>query len=339
MSSEALSRYYAILEGEETARYLMTKTTGVPIDLGAETDVLWKAHERALLKTDGSGQSGLLDLKIELANRMLKSCELCERKCGANRSAGEKGHCGVLKARVNSEFLHMGEEPELVPSYTIFFSGCTFECVFCQNWDISTRPEAGVEIGPKVLARKIEAKSPDEGCGDSTGVFTRARNVNWVGGDPTSNLPFILEVLRECRSNIPQVWNSNMYLSERSMKLLDGVIDVYLTDYKYGNDSCASRLSKVQDYLRIVQRNHKMARQQAEMIVRHLVLPGHVECCTRPALTWISENLEGAKVNVMAQYRPGHNASEYPEISHPLRMTEFRTALEIAENLGLDLCD
>jgi len=338
MSSEALSRYYAILEGEENARYLMTKRTRVPIDLGADDDALWNAHEKALLRTDGSRQSGLLDLKIELANRMLKSCELCERKCGTNRSAGEMGHCRVLKARVNSEFLHMGEEPDLVPSYTIFFSGCTFECVYCQNWDISTRPEAGVEIGSKALARKIEAKSSPEGCGGSTGVFARARNVNWVGGDPTSNLPFILEVLRECRANIPQVWNSNMYLSERSMKLLDGVIDVYLTDYKYGNDSCASRLSKVQDYLRIVQRNHKMARQQAEMIVRHLVLPGHVECCTRPALNWISENLEGAKVNVMAQYRPEHNASEYPEIAHPLRMAEYRTAMEIADRLGLDLC-
>jgi putative pyruvate formate lyase activating enzyme len=339
MSSEALSRYYAILDGEETARYLMTKRTEMRIDLRAETDVLWKAHERALQKKGGSGQSGLLDLKIELANRVLKSCELCERKCGANRSAGERGHCRVLKARVNSEFLHMGEEPELVPSYTIFFSGCTFECVFCQNWDISTRPEAGVEIAPKVLARKIEAKSPEEGCGAPTGVLTRARNVNWVGGDPTSNLPFILEVLKECRANIPQVWNSNMYLSERSMQLLDGIIDVYLTDFKYGNDSCASRLSKVQDYLRIVQRNHRTAKQQAEMIVRHLVLPGHVECCTRPALTWISENLEGAKVNVMAQYKPEHNASEYPEISHPLRMAEYRTAMEIAESLGLDLCD
>ena len=91
-----------------------------------------------------------------------------------------------------------------------------------------------------------------------------------------------------------------MYLSEESMALLEGVVDVYLTDFKYGNDACASRLSNAPDYLRIVARNHLLGRAHAEMMIRHLVLPGHVECCTRPVLTWIASTLKEVKVNVMA---------------------------------------
>lgn len=128
-----------------------------------------------------------------------------------------------------------------------------------------------------------------------------------------------------------------MYLSERAMDLLNGVIDLYLTDFKYGNDGCAKRLSNAPDYLRIVRRNHILARESAEMIVRHLVLPGHIDCCTRPVLEWVSSNLRDVKVNVMSQYRPEHRARQSPEISRPLRMEEYKRAIQIAESLGLDL--
>lgn len=338
MSEKALSRYFGILDGNEEARYLIAKKKPVAFDREADDDSLGREH-RLGLRSDSAGSArdaSLLDLKSELARRMLHHCRLCERRCGANRAAGEKGHCGVLESRVYSDFLHMGEEPELVPSYTVFFSGCTFNCVFCQNWDISTQPDFGVPTRPATLAKKIELRL----AGDSKGFSpSRARNVNWVGGDPTSNLPFVLDVLRACHANLPQVWNSNMYLTEEAMAILDGVIDVYLTDFKYGNDACALRLSNAKDYTRIVQRNHLIGRSHAEMIVRHLVLPGHIECCTRPALTWIAENLENVKVNVMGQYRPEHQAKKFKEISGPLRMSEYREALRIAEGLGLDLCD
>jgi putative pyruvate formate lyase activating enzyme len=341
MPGHALSNYYRILDGEDTAKYLRTKEHMVTVDLSDNEHELWSLHDSALL---GEAQTvegmSFLDLKIELAHRMLDSCNLCERKCGAKRSAGEKGHCGVIEPRISTEFIHMGEEPDLVPSYTIFFSGCTFECVFCQNWDISTSPTSGIQMSPDMVARIIEDKVASKYPSSQrlrTAHF--ARNVNWVGGDPTSNLPFILEVLRECSANIPQVWNSNMYLTEESLKLLHGAIDVYLTDFKYGNDKCALRLSNAPDYVKIVGRNHRLARAQAEMIVRHLVLPGHVECCSRPILNWIAKNLSDVKVNVMAQYRPAHRAKEFNEIDSPLAMSEYRRALEIANGLGLDLCD
>jgi len=341
MTSRALTRYYSILEGETEARYLASKNRCVDVDLGAGTNDLWTAHE-GLLRTSKTSPSkhSLLDLKAELGRRMLRSCTLCERGCHADRIGGRKGHCGVLGARISTEFLHMGEEPDLVPSYTIFFTGCTFNCVFCQNWDISTRPDSGEPTEPRALARRIESRTlPQNRVNDFLDEHGRAKNVNWVGGDPTSDLPFILEVLQECSVNVPQVWNSNMYLSEQGMSLLDGVIDIYLTDFKYGNDKCALRLSNARDYMRVVCRNHAQARENGEMIIRHLVLPGHLKCCTRPALTWIAENLEGVLVNLMAQYRPEYRAKDFPELAKPIRMNEYNEALEIAEGLGLDLCE
>jgi putative pyruvate formate lyase activating enzyme len=337
----SLSRYHRILNGSEKANYLKAKERRVDIELESDQKSLWKAHKSALLCSElREGRTSLLDLKTELGRQMLDRCQLCERKCDARRSVGEKGHCKVTGAKIGAEFLHMGEEPDLVPSYTIFFCGCTFNCVYCQNWDISTRPDSGIVIPPRTMARMIESKvigsKRRPGLG---GAYGLARNVNWVGGDPTPNMPYILEVLRECNANLPQVWNSNMYLSEKGMELLEGVVDVYLTDFKYGNDRCAFRLSNAPDYMRIVQRNHRLAIAQAEMIVRHLVLPGHVECCTRPALSWIAENLNDVKVNVMAQYRPEHRAKDFEEISKPLRVEEYRKALDIAEKLGLELCD
>jgi putative pyruvate formate lyase activating enzyme len=213
----------------------------------------------------------------------------------------------------------------LVPSYTIFFSGCTFHCVFCQNWDISQNP-CGVVIEPETLVTAIEQRKKQG-----------ARNVNWVGGDPTSNLLYILNVLKKLDSNIPQVWNSNMYCSEETMKLLRGVMDIYLTDFKYGNDSCAKRLSKVDGYTVVVKRNHMLAYQQGEVIVRHLVLPNHGTCCSRPILAWIQKNTLEVAVNVMKQYRPEYHADEYKEIACPVSREEYLQVKEYAETLGLFL--
>lgn len=339
MASKALKDYYGILEGEKRARYLDSKQARVSANLREDLDELWVAHKDALRgEAEPSDGVALLDLKRELAHRMLRRCELCERRCRTDRASNVTGHCGVAAARISSEFLHTGEEPDLVPSYTVFFSGCTFNCVFCQNWDISTRPGSGQEIGPDVLARMIEAKEGSARRG-SHALGQYARNVNWVGGDPTSNLPFVLDVLGHCNANLPQVWNSNMYLTEESMQLLNGVIDVYLTDFKYGNDGCALRLSNARDYMRVITRNHRLAREQAEVIVRHLVLPNHYECCTRPVLEWISENLRDVKVNVMSQYHPEHRAQEFQDIARPLSMSEFRAAIDLAETLGLELTD
>jgi putative pyruvate formate lyase activating enzyme len=322
-----LPKYHDILEEQGTAQYLNCKYIPVSFEQPQSTDELWYIHDDALqlMKVQNTTpKQSLLDLKIELTDRLFQACCFCEHKCRVNREK-TAGKCGVQESHIASEFLHYGEETVLVPSYTIFFSGCTFNCVFCQNWDISQNP-CGVAIEPKALVTTIKQRKKQG-----------ARNVNWVGGDPTSNLLYILKVLKKLDSNIPQVWNSNMYCSEETMKLLHGVMDIYLTDFKYGNDSCAKRLSKVDGYTAVVKRNHMLAYQQGEVIVRHLVLPNHGTCCSRPILEWIQKNTLEVAVNVMGQYRPEYHADEYKEIACPVPREEYLRVKEYAETLGLFL--
>ncbi|HHF58571.1 MAG TPA: radical SAM protein [Thermoplasmatales archaeon] len=314
-----------MLDGEEEARYLTAKSIEVEFSKSDDIQTLWKIHDKSLQEPRilNSPEKSLLDLKIEIADRIFRRCEFCERRCKVDRTV-QKGACGVKDVSIASEFLHIGEEYMLIPSYTIFFSGCTFHCVFCQNWDIS-QDICGVYIEPQRLAEMIKARR-----------VQGALNVNWVGGDPTPNIPYILKVLKFCDENIPQIWNSNMYCSLETMKLLDGIIDLYLTDFKYGNNGCAERLSLVKNYMEIVERNHRIAYSQTDTLIRHLVMPNHIRCCTEPILRWISKNTPQALVNIMAQYRPEYKAYEYDDISRPLKMSEHGEALEIAKELGLN---
>jgi putative pyruvate formate lyase activating enzyme len=339
-AEEALPNYYSILKGKRLAKYIVAKHTPAKFDSKSSLEELTAIHDETLsavnrmstnpkdLDKMSKPKTSFLDLKLELARRHFENCNYCERNCGVDRNI-KAGVCGVMESRISSEFLHFGEEPELVPSYTIFFAGCTFKCVFCQNWDISQAPEGGVKIPPKKVSKMIEQ------------LTNRAKNTNWVGGDPTSNLKYILEVLQTCNGNIPQVWNSNMYLSESTIQMLNGVIDVYLTDFKYGPGDCAKRLSKVDNYWSVITRNHKIANEQTEMIVRHLVLPDHIKCCTRPILEWLAENLDTSRVrvNVMDQYHPDYNAFEHPELTRGLKTSEFLEAVSLAKELGLNLTD
>ncbi|WP_407704651.1 radical SAM protein [Thermococcus thermotolerans] len=325
----ALPRYFSILEGTEEPASSITKRVEVRFKDGLSLDELWNLHTEGmdrLRENDLSEkpEKNLLELKALIAGRILESCTLCEIKCRVNRREGI-GYCRVRESLVASDFLHYGEEPELVPSYTVFFSGCNFRCVFCQNWDIS-QYRVGIEHAPEFMALKIEE------------AFRRgARNVNFVGGEPTPNLPFIIETLRHVSVPIPVIWNSNMYMSEEAMRLLDGIVDVYLADFKWGNDGCALRYSKVPRYWEVVTRNFLLAREHfgAEFLIRHLVMPDHIDCCTRPVLEWIAANLgKDVRVNVMFQYRPEYRADEYPEISRGLSIEERQKAVQIVGELG-----
>ena len=341
LSMSPLDIYMDILQRKRGPRYLQTKRYRVDFDTSDSDRELWAIHRDAVESlgegNDGEGKRSLLDLKVELGGRMMRSCRLCERRCDVDRLAGERGYCGSLVPRVACEQLHYGEEDVLVPSYTIFFSGCNFKCVYCQNWDIATNPGLGRHYRPEEIALKVEDQFLRGGRGvPSNDRVHRVRNVNWVGGEPTPAIPFILEVLRSTEVPVPQVFNSNMYLTEEAMALLDGVVDVWLTDLKYGNDLCAIRLSDAPDYLSIVHRNHLLAMGSGEVLVRHLVLPNHLLCCTFPVLEWVAENLPGAAVNVMGQYRPTHRAFEHQDIARPLRRAEYEAAL--AKAVELDLC-
>jgi len=320
-----LSDYFEILEENKQAKFLLCKSVPVDFDISESSNSLWKKHNKVIKEIkfkDFKPKQSLLDLKIEISSRIFRSCCFCERQCNVDRTV-KFGNCGVMQPRVSTEFLHIGEESVLIPSHTIFFSGCTFHCVFCQNWDIS-QYKSGSYVEVSKL-RDIINKRKSQG----------SKNVNWVGGDPTPNLLYILQVLNDCNENIPQVWNSNMYCSTETMDLLDGVIDLYLTDFKYGNDICAKRLSFVDNYLEIVKRNHKIAYKNAGMIIRHLVMPNHLECCSKPIMQWIVKNLPDAVVNIMGQYRPEHRAMNYKEISRTVWIDEVLQLKEYARELGI----
>ncbi|MEM4541634.1 MAG: radical SAM protein [Desulfurococcaceae archaeon] len=346
---QRLSHYYRVMKNEIPAKFLVVKKVGVdvnPYSQDLTLEELWNIHNKAStefrsLYKDVVEQAediskyeepkySYLDVKVSIAYRLYSPCRLCERKCGALRSEGKPGVCLVDKeAIVHSYFHHMGEEAPLVPSGTIFYGGCNFKCVFCQNYDISqVNARNGDRVSPRELA-SIQAYLRRSG----------ARNINHVGGEPTPHLPFILESLKYLDANVPQLWNSNMYMTLESTNLLVDVIDIWLPDLKYGNNECAWRLSKVRNYWEITTRNIKIAHDTGDIIIRHLVLPNHIECCTRTALEWIAKNTPRALVNVMEQYRPEHIVAKYPklypDIARRPKREEIYVAYKIAEELGL----
>jgi putative pyruvate formate lyase activating enzyme len=320
-----LSKYFSILEENKDSNFFLAKNIPIQFNNHDSTNKLWDIHDTALSHiklSDIKPSQSLLDLKIELASRIYNNCCFCERRCGVDRNI-KSGNCKVKESKIASEFLHIGEENVLVPSHTIFFSGCTLHCVFCQNWDISQQ-NIGYYLPPKQLV-DIIIKRNNQG----------SKNVNWVGGDPTPNLKYILQTLIKLDLNIPQIWNSNMYCSKETMNILNNVIDLYLTDFKYWDNKCAKRLSKVENYQEIVKRNHKIAYENGDMIIRHLVMPNHIECCSKPIIKWISKNLPDAVVNIMPQYKPEYKAHEYKDISKKIYHKDFLEVKRYAEKLEI----
>lgn len=332
-----LERYFDILEGRRKPVFHRTREepSGMSREdaLHAGLDELWAAHDAALArirrgdgKESGPDETNLLELKVIIARRLLSSCCFCERRCGADRAGGKTGFCGVpADSRYASEFFHFGEERELVPSHTIFFSGCNFRCVYCQNWDIATRPLSGFEADPRRLARIIDR-----------GRLAGSRNVNFVGGNPDPHLHTCLATISLLETDVPVVWNSNAYASSESMKLLDGVVDIFLSDFRYGNDACAQKYSDVPRYWDVVTRNFRLACDRAEVMLRHLVLPGHLECCTRQIMDWVSRNIPEVYFNLMFQYHPEHRAREFPELNRLLTPAEMLRARELAREFGIE---
>ena len=304
-------------------------------DLNAPIDELWEIHDTVGdAGRSNAPETSLLDLKVEIARRIFHDCHFCERRCHTDRSV-KPGFCGVMYSNYSSEFLHYGEERELVPSHTIFFTGCTFSCVFCQNWEISRTPRQGMRALPEPLGLRVRARARQG-----------SRTVNWVGGDPTPHTYIILKTIRTLCGlagagnggveaddlNVPMVFNSNAYYSSESAKLLNGVIDVYLSDFKYGSDACAKRYSNVDDYVAIVTRN--LLSSQDKLLIRHLVMPGHIECCTQPIVEWVQDHMPEVKFNLMFQYTP-YNVVHYPEMNRYLRADEIHLAQKIARDLNL----
>ena len=291
-------------------------------------------------------QQGRLAERAEQARAMLQRCELCPRRCGVNRLRGETGVCGTAdKAVVYSFQPHFGEEIPLVGRHgsgTIFFSNCNLRCVFCQNWPIAHEGRGSV-VDDRRLA-EIMLNVQQMGC----------PNINLV--TPTHIMPNIVQATRIAAENglrIPLCYNTGGYDSLAAIKLLDGIVDIYLPDLKFMDGAEAERYAGgAPDYPATArQAIAEMHRQVGDLItdergvalrglmVRHLVMPNRV-AGTREFVHWVANTLSPSTyVNIMSQYRVEHRAFEYPQIARAITANEFLEAMEWADQAGLTNLD
>ena len=263
-------------------------------------------------------------------------CNLCPRKCNVNRDL-KSGFCGVSNTlKVARAQLHFWEEPIISGtngSGTIFFSGCNLKCVYCQNYNIS-KENFGKDITTKRLAEIFKEL---ENAG--------AHNINLV--TPSHYAKQIVEALNIYKPKIPVVYNTSGYDSVEELKMLEGYVDVYLTDLKYYSSELSQKYSSAKNYFEVCSLAIKeMIRQQPKnvienglikkgVIIRHMVLPNCINDSFK-VLDWIKNNLdEDVVVSVMGQYTPYFNASKFPEINRKLKPVEYKLVINHFNKLGL----
>ena len=290
--------------------------------------------------------SGQLERKAEIGRRLLRRCTLCPRRCRVDRHAGEIGVCGIgARARIASYGPHFGEEAVLVGpggSGTIFLTGCSLRCCFCQNFDISQGDEPGQEVDDGDFAA-IMLELQARGCS----------NINLV--TPSHVVPQILAALLravEGGLRIPLVYNSSGYDSAPTLDLLAGAVDIYLPDLKFWLPATAGRYADAPDYPDIArQAIRRMHRQVGDLevgadglarrglLVRHLLMPGQGEE-TAAILGFLATEISPSTyVNIMAQYHPCGQAERFPVICRGVSGAEYRQALACARSLGLARLD
>ena len=299
--------------------------------------------EPSYLKLHKSGD--LWEIGNKLWN-IMENCHLCPRECGANRIAGDEGFCGASsQLEVSSHHPHFGEEKSLVGksgSGTIFFTNCNLHCVFCINWEVS---QAG--IGQKTKIEELANMMLDlqkKGC----------HNINIV--TPTHYSPHLvlaLDIAAQKGLSLPIVYNTCGWERLEILKLLDGIVDIYLPDFKYSDSQMAGKYSSGADtYPEIVKiALLEMSRQLGTakpakdglmykgLMIRHLVMPNNVSG-TKEVFKWIAENLpKNTYLNIMSQYRPMHKAFDSPEISRRITRKEYRDAVRWAQEFGLKNLD
>jgi putative pyruvate formate lyase activating enzyme len=289
---------------------------------------------------------GELSPRVVEAYRHLEDCDLCPRYCHVNRRQTIEGAvCRTgERACVHGFGAHHGEEDCLRGwngSGTIFFSWCNLRCVFCQNWQISQKGE-GDEVTPEELAA-IMLRLQAQGC----------HNINFVSpSHVVAQLIAAVDIAAGRGLRLPLVYNTGGYDSMEALALLDGVIDIYLPDLKYGSSATAHRYSHVRDYVETNRMALKeMHRQVGDLttdenglalrglLVRHLVLPDGL-AGTRQALAFLAEEVSAnTHVNIMDQYHPCYRAGDYPELSRRVTAEEYEAALGAARSCGLARLD
>jgi len=265
--------------------------------------------------------------RARTAGAMLAECRFCAHDCGVNRLAGETGLCHAgAKARFFSAQVEVSDELELIPTFAVALSGCDLRCDFCITGASSWNPRAGAGFDAGAMA--AQARMALQGG---------ARTVMVLGGEPTIHLPAALEFVSLLPETAKLIWKTNAHASVPARELLNGMFDVWLADFKFGNDACARRLAKIPDYNRVVQENLLWADEHSELIVRHLLMPGHVECCWQPVAQWLAANLPGVKVNLRAGFWPAWHAARHAELRRLVSTRENDCAVGLAREFNLNL--
>ena len=282
-----------------------------------------------------------LQKRIEKLYRILESCELCPRKCNINRLKEKKGYCGTGRDLVISGcFSHFGEEAVLVGengSGTIFLAGCNLKCVYCQNYEISYLKK-GRKVSEEDCAQMM-LKLQKEGC----------HNINFV--TPTHFAPQIVKAIKIAAENgftLPIIWNCGGYENIEVIKLLEGIVDIYMPDFKYGGREAAERYSNAPDYFeREKEAIKEMQRQVGSLqidkngiafrglLVRHLVLPDDLAESEKILEFLAKEISKNTYVNIMAQYWPCGDIAKFPELNRRITRKEYSIVINIARKLGL----
>ncbi len=289
--------------------------------------------------------STTLDEKIATAERILRSCRLCPRECRVDRTAGKQGFCRTgNKPFVSSWGPHFGEERPLVGrqgSGTVFFGKCNLGCIFCQNYEISHLGQ-GREMSVEQLA-EIMLELQGMGC----------HNINLV--TPTHQMPMILHALSiAARAGlaVPIVYNCGGYESLEAIKLLDGVVDIYMPDFKYADPAMSFKYSQARDYpavaKAVIREMHVQVGDLAMdesgvamrgLLLRHLVLPEGI-AGTREVVRFIAEEIsKNTYVNIMDQYHPCYRAFDHPPLNRRITRGEFSAAIKLALEAGLARLD
>ena len=293
-----------------------------------------------------SENEGKLAAMVQQAFSIFEECQLCPRQCGVNRLKGEKGFCRASsKLVVYSAHPHLGEEVSLVGrngSGTIFFSNCNLRCVFCQNWPIA-HDGRGEEISDKDLANEM-LNLQKIGC----------HNINLV--TPTHVMPNILNATRIALKKglrIPLVYNTSGYERAEMLKLLDGVVDIYLPDMKFMDaDQAEIYMAGASDYPAmcknaLLEMHRQVGLHQTDkngiairgLMIRHLVMPNGV-AGTEKFVRWVAANLpRSTYVNIMHQYHVDYKAFEYPKIWRSITADEYLEAMNWAQKYGLTNLD
>jgi putative pyruvate formate lyase activating enzyme len=274
-----------------------------------------------------AGRAALAAGRVEAARGSLSCCQLCAHHCGVDRRFAAAGKCHAgANARVFSAQMEVSDELSIAPTFAIAFAGCDLRCAFCITGRESWNARAGEPLDVAALASRANAS-----------LRAGTRTVMILGGEPTIFLPDALALVAHLPDTATLVWKTNAHGSSAARTWLDGVFDVWIADYKFGNDQCASQLARVPAYTQVVQENLRWAAREHRLIVRHLLMPGHVECCWLPVATWMADALPDIEISLRDGFWPAWKSAEHGELRATCTRAEITRARSIAADFALRL--